>query len=217
VTRSDERGVVRGCCAGLALIVIALVGGVFLAFRALAAPSLGPQPAGPSHGTSEVAIALALGTQMAAELVAGPHGVVILSEQDLTVLAVANNPHPNEYRDIEVRVRSGLIVASAQISTGPFTPTAVVHVSLTLRPGTSGPMVVAQIPEIDVGQLGMPGFLGAGLVAQIDSALSLDRLFSIDPRLKALRDDIECVAVVPGGLAVAVHDPGVPSVASACG
>jgi hypothetical protein len=217
VTRSDERGIVRGCCAGLALIVIAVAGAVFLAFRALAAPALGPPPAGPSHGTSEVAIALALGTQMAAELVAGPHGVVILSEQDLTVLAVANNPHPNSYRDIQVRVRNGLVVASAQVSTGPFTPTAVVHVSLTLRSGTSGPVIAAQIPEIDVGQLGVPGFFGAGLVAQIDAALSLDRLFSIDPRLKALRDDIECVAVVPGGVAVGVHDPGVPSVASACG
>jgi hypothetical protein len=143
--------------------------------------------------------------------------VVILSEQDLTVLAVASNPHPNAYRDIQVRVRDGLVVASAQISTGPFTPTAVVHVSLTLKPGPSGPVIAAQIPEIDVGQLGVPAFLGAGLVSQIDTALSLDRLFSIDPRLKALRDDIECVAVVPGGVAVGVHDPGVPAVPSACG
>lgn len=217
MTRSDERGIVRGCCAGLALIVIAAAGAVFLALRALAAPAIGPPPAGPSHGTTEVAIALALGTQMAAELVAGPHGVVTLSEQDLTVLAVASNPHPNAYRDIQVRVRGGLIVASAQISAGPFTPTAVVHVSLTLRPGPSGPVIAAQVPEIDVGLLGVPGFLGAGLVSQIDAALSLDRLFSIDPRLKALRDDIECVAVVPGGVTVGVHDPGIPSVASACG
>jgi hypothetical protein len=216
VTRSDERGVVRGCCAGLALIVIAAAAAVFLSLRALAAPSLGPAPAGPSHGTTEVAIALALGTQMAAELVAGPHGVVTLSEQDLTVLAIANNPHPNAYRDVQVRVRSGLVVVSAQISTGPFTPTAVVHVSLTLRPGAAGPVIAAQIPEIDVGQLGVPGFLGTGLVAQIDAALSLDKLFSIDPRLQALRDDIECVAVVPGGVTVGVHDPGIPSVASAC-
>ncbi|MGA7989763.1 MAG: hypothetical protein WCB51_15345 [Candidatus Dormiibacterota bacterium] len=217
MTRPDERGIVRGCCAGLVLIIVAIAGAVFLALRALAAPALGPPPAGPSHGTSEVAIALALGTQMAAELVAGPHGVVILSEQDLTVLAVANNPHPNAYRDIQVRVRDRLVVASARISTGPFTPTAVVHVSLTLRGGASGPVISAQVPEIDLGQLGVPGFFGAGLVTQIDAALSLDRLFSIDPRLKALRDDIECVAVVPGGVAVGVHDPGVPSVASACG
>ena len=63
----------------------------------------------------------------------------------------------------------------------------------------------------------VPGFFATGLVSQIDAALSLDRLFSVDPRLKALRDDIECVAVVPGGVAVGVHDPGVPSVASACG
>jgi hypothetical protein len=54
-------------------------------------------------------------------------------------------------------------------------------------------------------------------VKEIDSALSLDRLFSVDPRLTALRADIECVAVVSGGVAVGVHDPGVPTVASSCG
>ena len=78
-------------------------------------------------------------------------------------------------------------------------------------------MIAAQIPEIDIGQLGVPSFLGDAFVREIDAALSLDHLFSMDPRLKGLRADIECVAVVPGGVAVGVHDPGVPTVASACG
>jgi hypothetical protein len=62
----------------------------------------------------------------------------------------------------------------------------------------------------------VPSFFGDALVKEIDSALSLDRLFSVDPRLNALRGDIECVAVIPGGVAVGVHDPGVPTVASSC-
>jgi hypothetical protein len=217
VRRSDERGIVRGCCAGLVLLIVAVVGAVFLTLRALAAPALGAAPGGTSHGPSEVAIALVLGTEMAAQLVAGPHGMVVLSERDLTVLAVANNPHPNEYRDVQVRIRNGLVVASAEISLGPFTSTAVAHVSLSLKPASSGPVIAAQIPEMDIGQLGVPGFLDSELTAQIDAALSLDRLFSIDPQLDALREDIECVAVVPGGVAVGAHDPGVPSVSSACG
>ena len=110
-----------------------------------------------------------------------------------------------------------MLVASAQISFGPFNPTAVVHVSLTLQPGPNGPVIAAQVPEIDIGLLGVPSFLGDALVKEIDAALSLDKLFSVDPRLNALRTDIECVAVVPGGVAVGVHDPGVPTVASSCG
>jgi len=217
VTRPGERGIVRGCCAGIALLIVLAAGVAFLGDRALAAPVLGAQPAGPAHGDTEVSIAVSLGTAMAAQLVAGSHGVVVLSERDLTVLADANNPQPARYRDLQVRVRDGLLVASAQISFGPFTPTAVVHVSLSLQPGPNGPVIAAQVPEIDIGLLSVPSFLGSALVKEIDSALSLDRLFSVDPRLTALRADIECVAVVPDGVAVGVHDPGVPTVASSCG
>jgi hypothetical protein len=217
VKRSGERGGIRGCCVGLIVLLIVVGGLAFVADRALAAPLLGPPPAGPSHGTNEVAIAVAVGGQMAAQLLAGSHGVIILSEQDLTVLAIANNPHPNEYRDVEVRVRNGLVVASAHVSAGPFSPTAVARISLSLRPGTSGPVVAAQLPEVDVGVLALPGFVAPGLVEQIDAALSLDRLFSVAPQLNALRADIECVAVVPGGVEVGIHDPGVPSVSSSCG
>ena len=217
MTSSDQRGIVRGCCLGLLVLLIALGGSVFLADRALAAPTLGAPPAGPSHGATETAIAIALGTEMAGQLIQGAHGVVVLSEQDLTVLAIANNPHPNEFRDLQVRVRDGLVVVSARLSAGPFTPTGVARISLTLQPGPTGPSMAAQVPEVDIGMLGLPGFAGSGLASQIDGALSLDRLFAIDPKLSALRTDIECVAVVPGGVAVGVHDPGVPSVASSCG
>jgi hypothetical protein len=215
--RRRQAGVIRGCCAGLIVLLLVAGGLAFVTDRALAAPLLGPPPAGPSHGANEVAIAVAVGAQMAAQLLAGSHGVVVLSEHDLTVLAIANNPHPDEYRDVEVRVRDGLVVASAQISAGPFSPTAVAHISLSLQPGPSGPVVAAQLPEVDVGLIGVPGFLATGLVEQIDAALSLDRLFAVAPQLKALRADLECVAVVPGGVAVGIHDPGVPTVSSSCG
>jgi hypothetical protein len=217
VTPSDQRGIVRGCCLGLLMLLILVGGSVFVADRALAAPELGAPPSGPSHGATETAIAIALGKEMAAQLLTSPHGVVVLSEEDLTVLAVANNPHPNEYRDVEVRVRDGLVVVSAQISAGPFTPTAVAHISLALQPGANGPVIVAQVPQLDIGMLGLPGFTGSGLVSQIDSALSLDRLFAIAPALSPLRTDIECVAVLPGGIAVGVHLPTVAADPSSCG
>jgi hypothetical protein len=217
VTRSAERGLVRGCCAGLILLLVLVGGTAFIADRALAAPALGSPPAGPSHGSNELAIALTAGEQMAAQLLAGGHGVVTLSEQDLTVLAVANNPQPDAYRDVQVRVRNELLVVSALISTGPFTPTAVAHISVALLPGSSGQVIAAHVPEVDVGLLGLPGFVAGGLVTQINTALSLDGLFALAPQLKALRADIECVAVVPGGVAVGIHDPGVAAVPSSCG
>jgi hypothetical protein len=217
VTRSAERGLVRGCCAGLILLLVLVGGTAFLADRALAAPALGPPPAGPSHGANELAIALTAGEQMAAQLLASRHGVVTLSEQDLTVLAVANNPQPDAYRDVQVRVRNELVVVSALISAGPFTPTAVAHISVSLLPETSGQVIAAHVPEVDVGLLSLPEFVAGGLVRQINKALSLDGLFSVAPQLKVLRGDIECVAVVPGGVAVGIHAPGVAAVPSSCG
>lgn len=216
MNRSGERGIVRGCCAGLILLIVLAAGAAFLADRALAAPSLGAPPAGPSHGANEVAIAVSLGTDLATQLLTSEHGVVVLSERDLTVLAIANNPHPDEYRDVAIRVRNGRVVASAQMSAGPFSPTVVADITLALQTGPAGPTLAATVPEVDVGLLPVPGFLDAGLAAQIDSALSLERLFSVDPRLSALRSDIECVAVVPGGVAVGIHRPGAPTVASSC-
>jgi len=97
-----------------------------------------------------------------------------------------------------------------------FAPTAVAHISLTLRPGPNGPQIVAQVPEVDIGMLGLPAFFSTGLASQIDAALSLDRLFAIDPRLNALRSDIECVAVVRGGVAIGVHLPDVSPDAASC-
>jgi hypothetical protein len=217
VTRSAERGLVRGCCAGLILLLVVVGGTAFIADRALAAPALGSPPAGPSHGATELAIALAAGEQMAAQLLGGPHGVVTLSEQDLTVLAVANNPQPDAYRNIQVRVRNQLLVVSALIAAGPFTPTAVAHISLSLLPGSSGQVIAAHVPEVDVGLLGLPGFVAGGLVTQLNTALSLDVLFAVAPQLKVLRADIECVAVVPGGVAIGIHDPGVAALPSSCG
>jgi hypothetical protein len=217
VSRPGQRGVVRGCCAGLIVLVILAGALAFVVDRALAAPQLGSPPAGPSDGATELAIAVTLGEQMAAQLLAGPHGVITLSEQDLTVLAVANNPHPDEYRDVAVRVRDGLVVVSVQISVGPFTPTAVAHISVSLRSAVSGPVLAAQVPEVDIGQLVVPGFVTSDLAGQINAGLSLNGLFSIDSRLNALRADIECVAVVPGGIAVGIHDPGIPADPSTCG
>ncbi|MFZ0129253.1 MAG: hypothetical protein WAL77_07520 [Candidatus Dormiibacterota bacterium] len=216
MTPPDQRGIVRGCCIGLLALLFAVGGMAFLADRALAAPDLGRLPAGPSHGSTEEAIALALGEEMAAQLIQGTHGVVVLSERDLTVLAVANNPHPDAFRDVQVRVRGGLLVVSAQVSAGPFNATAVAHISVSLQPGPTGPAIAAQVPEVDIGMLGLPGFVGSGLASQIDAALSLDRLFAIAPKLSALRTDIECIAVLPGGVAVGVHDPGVAPDPASC-
>lgn len=207
----------RGCCLGLIVFAVLVIGVIFVANQALAAPQLGAAPAGPSHGPTEEAIAIALGKEMAAQLIQGPHGVVVLSEQDLTVLAIANDPHPDAFKDLQVRVRDGLVLVSAQVSVGPFTPIGVAHISLLLEPGSNGPVIVAQVPEVDVGLLGLPGFIGSGLVSQIDEALSLDRLFAIAPELSPLRSDIECIAVVPGGIAVGVHDPGFAPAPSSCG
>ena len=185
MSRAGEIGIVRGCCIGLIVLVVIVGGSAFLADRALAAPELGRST------RRAVARRHRDRDRRSPWVVRWPSSSLVgaarrrhLSEQDLTVLAVANNPHPNQYRDLQVRVRYGLVVASARIDAGPFTPTVVAHVGLTLRPGPHGPVIAAQVPEIDVGLLGAAGIRRrAGLVSEIDAALSLDRLFAFDPRL----------------------------------
>ena len=168
MSHSDQRGIVRGCCLGLLVLLIVIGGSVYLADRALAAPTLGARRLVRRMGPLRRRSRLRSAREMAAQLIQSPHGVVVLSEQDLTVLAVANNPHPNAFRDLQVRIRNGLVVVSAQVSAGPFTPTAVAHISLSLQPGPNGPVIAAQVPEVDIGMLGIPGFASPGLASQID-------------------------------------------------
>src|ERR1039458_6380659 len=65
--RAGERGLFRGCCAGLLLLVVAALARVLL-IRLPSAPNLGAPPAGPDDGGSPGAIAAALGGEVDTEL-----------------------------------------------------------------------------------------------------------------------------------------------------
>lgn len=210
-----ERGLVRGCCllVGFAVVVLGVL--AFLADRALAAPDLGPPPQGPDHGGSETAIALTLGAQVATELLTQPHAVVTLSEHDLTVLAAAHLG--GSWQNVTVRARGPLMVLSGQHAAGPVTVTPVARLSITLDVTKSPPSLSSQVEELDIGQLGMPGFIRDRIIGTVASSIDLNRLFSGSPPLQLLRANLECVAVVPGGLNVGVHRPGEQADTSVCG
>lgn len=210
-----ERGIVRGCCL-LALLLLVVLGlGAFLADRAVAAPDLGAPPRGPSHGSTQTAIALALGAQLVAELVAQPHGVVTLSEQDLTVLAQEHNPHPGKLRDVVARIRDGLVDVSASTSIGPLGVTVVADFTIGLQPTDTTPQITATVVSVDVGALDLPSWLRDRIVGA--PSVAVDPLFDSTPALRAVRANLECLVVAPDGLRIGVHRPGSAPDASVCG
>jgi len=198
------------------VLLLALLG--FTAFvidRAIAAPDLGAAPGGRDDGESQQAIALTLGAQLIAELVAQPHGVVTLSEHDLTVIAAQNNPHPDRYHDVMARVRNNLIAVSANTALGPMTVTAVAHVGVSLQQNGTAPQLAASVMDVDVGYLRLPGWLQDRLVGS--PTIMLDPVFNSTPALRAVRANIECVAVAPDGVHVGVHRPGTAADPGVCG
>ena len=215
--RCAQSGVVRGCCLLIVLVVAVLGASAFIADRALAAPSLGATPAGPDHGESEAAIALTLGAQLAAELLAQPDGVVTLSEHDLTVLARAHNPHPNSLRNVSARVRDGLVVVEAEHHYGPFTVMPVARISVALSTAASAPLIATHMVELDVGELTLPGFIRDRLVGSLAPALSVNPLFARSAAMRALRAYLECVVVAQDGVRIGVHRPGTTPQPSVCG
>jgi hypothetical protein len=215
--RRPERGLVRGCCLLIVLLVVVLGAAAYFADRALAAPSLGAAPAGPDHGDTEAAIAVALGVQLAAELLTEPHGVVTLSEHDLTVLARAHNPHPNSLSNLTARIRDGLVVISADHPFGPFTVTPVARIAISLASPNTSPSVSASIVELDVGQLVLPGFLRDREVGSLAPTLSLNALFGASAALQAVRASLECIVIAPDGVRVGVHRPATAPDPSVCG
>ena len=202
----------RGCCLGVVLLIVLLGLSAFVVDRALAAPNLGAAPGGSDDGETQVAIAVSLGAQLARQLLTQPHGVVTLSEHDLTVLAREHNPHPDRLRNVVARVRDGFLLLSALTDYGPLTVTVVAHVGVDLQPG--GGRLDAKVVSVDVGDLQLPGFLQDHVVGS--PTISLDQLFT-SPALQVLRANIECVVVAPDGLRVGVHRPGTAASPSVCG
>ncbi len=215
--RRGERGLFRGCCFGLVLLLVLLGLAAFVVDRALAAPDLGGPPGGRDDGSTEALVAVSLGAQLAAQLLAAPHAVVTVSERDLTVVARVNNPNPGRYRNVEVRVRDGYVLVSTDTSYGPLSVTAVAHVSVALQQPTQGPQLVAQVMALDVGALPVPGWLQDTLVGNLAPTVALAQLFDSSPALRLVRSAIECVVVAPDGVHVGVHRPGVAAVPSVCG
>ena len=216
MTRTGERGLFRGCCAlGVVLIVLVAVG-VFLGTRALAAPDLGPPPGGTAHGSSEALVAASLAENVAAQLVAGEHAVVVLSEVDLTLLAQAHNPSPDRFRNPQARIRNGQIVVSATSDLGPFGTTDVVDLTLSFSTSNGQVAITATPTSYSVGQLGIPSFIATHVGPNAGSTLNLTQLFNGNPPLEVLANSIECIAVQPDGVHIGFHRPGSTPDSSTC-
>lgn len=211
--RGAEHGVIRGCCLGVVLLLAILGMSAFVVDRAMAAPDLGAAPGGRDDGETQQAIAVSLGVQLGRELITGPHGVVTLSEHDLTVLAAEHNPHPDRYRDVAARVRDGLVVVSALTNYGPIATTVVAHINVALV--QSGARLDANVVRVDVGDLQVPGWVEDHFMGS--PTISLDQLFDSSPALQLLRANIECVLVAPDGVRVGVHRPGTGATPGVCG
>ncbi len=207
----------RGCCFGLILLVVVVVGTVVIGQRALAAPELGPPPGGTSHGTSDAVIAAALAGDAATQLLTREHAVVTLSERDLTVIAMTRDPSPDRFRNPQARVRNGNIVVSADTSIGPFGVTAVATFQLLFSNASGTTQITAQAVDYAVGQLGIPGFLGDRLDPRGSSSLNLTALFATNPALELLSRAMDCVSVQPDGVHVGFHRPGLTPATGLCG
>ena len=205
----------RGCCLGLVLVIGVLAFAAWCADRAIAAPQLGPPPGGADDGSSELQIALTLGSGLAPRLQNAPHGTVTLSEHDLTVLAQAHNPHPDRYSNIAVRIRNALLVISADDHYGPFTITPVLRVLPQLE--SSSDAVVLQTRQLDVGELSLPGYIRDAFLGQLPKVLSIPSFFGANSTLKELRNTIECLSVQQQGLVIGVHRPGATADPATCG
>jgi len=213
--RSDG-GLARGCCLAV-LVPLALV--ALLAWsvdRALAAPDLGAGPRGPDHGESQTAIAAVFAQPLAAQLAAHPHGVITLSEHDLTVIANEHNPNRESYHHLTVRIRDDLLVLSADVAVGPLTVRAVAHVGVAVEQRGAQTVIATSLRELDAGQLTLPGWFRDRYRAQVSRSMSISSLFGVGTVLRGFAGDMDCVGPSAAGLRISLHRPGDAAQPDAC-
>lgn len=208
----------RGCIVVLAVAAVLLIVAGVLGTLALAAPDLDPAPGGVDHGESEIAIAASLGTSLGTQLAVSPHGVITLSEHDLTVLIRENNPSPNRFRDPNARIRGGQVVIDAHTPVGPFTVDAVAHMALARAIGADQlPEVTATFTAVQVGSLGLPDFAARALQDRVQQAFDLQDVLASNEYLRAARQALDCVLVASDGVRLGFHRPGTAGAPAACG
>lgn len=215
-SRRGQRAGALGCVF-LLLALGVLAGGGVLGSRSLATPELGATPAGPGHGATDLEIGSVLAPQLVRSLVLHPHALVVLSEQDLTVLARTHNPSPERYRDPEVRVREGRLVVSAltTVAGQAVTGVARLEVGLTAQ-DQAGPAVTTSLAEVDVGQLPIPEWARSALNLPSDQAVDPSLVLRANPTLRQLATDLDCVGVAADGLRLGFHRPGAPPAPAGC-
>jgi hypothetical protein len=171
------------------VVAVALV----LLIRVTSVPDLGAPPAGPHDGGSPGTIAAVIGAELQTELArAGASGgAVLVSEQDLSTLAAADNPDPGMFTALKVRARGNQLWVSADSHLGPLAVVVTARMTLTLRPGGE---ITPDVEELDVGDQEVPGFMRSAIDPRGDADLSLTPLLSGAPLSQY---GLECLVVVP--------------------
>jgi len=208
----------RGCFWALLVtaVLVAVLG--VLAFIALDTPDLGAAPGGVDNGDTQAQIVARMATSLGAQLLLQPHGVITLSEHDLTVLVTENNPNPARFLDPQARIRDGLVVIDARTKLGPFTVDAVARLALSRTVGADSlPEVTATFEAVQVGGLGLPDFAARAVQNRVQQAFDLQDVLSRDPYLRAVRSALDCVRVAADGVRLGFHRPGSGVAPADCG
>lgn len=215
--RGDERGVMGGILAALVIGVIVTVAAIGY-HQVTSVPDLGGPPLGPADGPDEHAIAAALAPRLARGLVDSPHPVILISQQDLTVLARAHNPEAARLRNPVVRTGDGVVMLSGDSDLARTPVVTSARLNLTLGGvGTPAATVEATVERIDVGNLTIPGWMRSQLFSAVPNSLNLNSLFGDNPTLRSLTPFLECVAPAPAGVRLGFHRPGATPDPAACG
>jgi len=192
------------------ILVLILLAALWGGKLALATPDVGAPPAGPAHGSTEREIAASLAVTVRRELATSPHAILVLSEQDLTVLAVAHNPNPSRFRSPQVRVRNATLVITtlAELSSLKKDVTGVLYVKVGLAgTGSSTPTVTTRIIGVDIGELPVPDFVSSWVGVPAASPVDPASALLANPALKELTPYLDCAAVAADGVRLSFHRP----------
>ena len=211
--RRGERG---GCCLSILPVIAVVFLAVALVIGLETPPASQGSVLGPAHASTEAGLANYIATSVAAQMRLRSYATVALSDADLTMLAVAQNPDPSTFSQTEVFMSGGRMTVEAAASI------AVLHVQTSVNASFAvaghGPSldIITSTSNFAIGRIPLPSWMRVAVDSRGNGVLNLTPMLTGGSTGTLVANEVDCLALQGHVMVIGFTRPGTPNLPLLC-